>query len=142
MIFNLHPGISVCCGNQNLNIYDKRWRNTVNSEGYLKMLFIQMRQKKIEALTPSEYTCSCNSSFCPPNPYNEFLTEKSRVYFLTLICNALQRCIQNTSKHLRWSYLRKWLTTESLFSQKFHLRCLTGFWIRLCFSKSCEGHPI
>ena len=38
--------------------------------------------------------------------------------------SAIQRCIQNSVKHLRRNVLQ--------ILQTLHLRCLIGFWLRLC----------
>ena len=45
-----------------------------------------------------------------------------------------QRCIQNPIKHLRSHFSQKYITAENVkcFCEKINLRCLTGFWIRLC----------
>ena len=52
-------------------------------------------------------------------------------YFVLL--GTSQKCIENSVKHLRWSMLRKFLTTFARYICKgLHIRCLTGFWIRLC----------
>ena len=45
-----------------------------------------------------------------------------------------QRRIQNSVKHLRWSFAKNSepLKAINYFCEKFHLRCLTRFRIRLC----------
>ena len=43
--------------------------------------------------------------------------------------SAFRKLLQNPFKHLRWSLLQKCLT---IYAKKLHLRCLTGFQIRLC----------
>ena len=44
---------------------------------------------------------------------------------------AIHKCIQNSAKHLRWSFIQLHIMVLnlSLFSRKtFHLKCLTGSW--------------
>ena len=50
-----------------------------------------------------------------------------------------QRLIQNPVEHIRWSFLRNSsrLSAVNYFCKKLHVRCSTGFWIRLC-TNSCE----
>ena len=63
---------------------------------------------------------------------------------------TFERRIEYPVKHLRWSFLQKWLTFESLnyFCKKLYLRCLTGFTICLCFWCECNNlyeinfHPL
>ena len=53
----------------------------------------------------------------------------------------LERRNQNPFKHLRWSFLQKTVNGFKLltiFRKRLHLRSLTGFWIHLCVSFSCE----
>ena len=47
---------------------------------------------------------------------------------------SIQRRIQKPVKHLRWSYFcenGQQLSAVNYFCKNLHLRCLTGFWIRL-----------
>ena len=44
------------------------------------------------------------------------------------ICNKEQKRIQNSVKHLRWSFLQK---AVNYIHKKLHFRCLTRLWIRL-----------
>ena len=48
-------------------------------------------------------------------------------------CHRWHGHIQNTLNYLKWSIFEnsKWLTVVNCFHKTPHLRCLTGFWIRL-----------
>ena len=52
-------------------------------------------------------------------------------FVLILKTKKTAEVYSNSVKHLRWSLLRKWLTTLNYFCKKLHLRSLTVFWLRL-----------
>ena len=57
------------------------------------------------------------------------------LFFLQLHRTPVQRWIQNPVKYLRWNFSCKnseRLKAANYSRKKLHLRCLTGFWSRLC----------
>ena len=82
---------------------------------------------------------------------DNFFLQKSSIMFDTVLNIPLNiynswshRLIQNPVKYLRWSLLPKkylgQLEAVHYFRKMFHLRCLTGFWLRLweLYERRCK----